>query len=162
MKQNVRITCAVVAAVSGSVWVQADDVAGLMRVESDTNGEVTVEMPFTPFGDGTIPTFLSGTFFGDGGVGSDRLWRIALQDGATTNAVYASGEWVDPADGPASALTATQGDMLVLASGDGAPFGFWLRGRVAPECSGRTHRRQMIGLLGGISQKVSGRYQHLV
>ena len=109
MKQNVKITFSFLAAVIGSFCVQADDVAGLMRVESDTNGEVTVEMPFTPFGDGTIPTFLSGTFFGDG-----------------------------------------------------APFGFWLRGRVAPECSGRTHRRQMIGLLGGISQKVSGRYQHLV
>ena len=77
----------------------ADDAAGVLRVVSDTNGEATVEMPFTPFGDGTIPTFLSGTFFGDGGVGSDRLWRIALQDGATTNAVYASGEWIDPADG---------------------------------------------------------------
>ena len=162
MKYNVKIIFSFLAAVIVSFCVQADDVAGLMRVESDTNGEVTVEMPFTPFGDGTIPTFLSGTFFGDGGVGSDRLWRIALQDGATTNAVYASGEWVDPAEGLASALTASRGDMLVLASGDGAPFGFWLRGRVAPECSGRTHRRQMIGLLGGISQKVSGRYQHLV
>ena len=76
MKQNVKITFSFLAAVIGSFCVQADDVAGLMRVESDTNGEVTVEMPFTPFGDGTIPTFLSGTFFGDGGVGSDRLWRI--------------------------------------------------------------------------------------
>ena len=54
----------------------ADDVAGVLRVASDTNGEATVEMPFVPFGDGTIPTFLSGTFFGDGGMDSDRLWRV--------------------------------------------------------------------------------------
>jgi len=132
MNYLVKIIFSFLAAVIGSFCVQADDVAGLMRVESDTNGEATVEMPFTPFGDRTIPTFLSGTFLGDGGVGSDRLWRIALQDGATTNAVYASGEWIDPADGLASALTASRGDMLVLASGDGEQFGFWLRGRVAP------------------------------
>ena len=54
----------------------ADDVAGVLRVASDTNGEATVEMPFMPFGNGTIPTFLSGTFFGDGGMDSDRLWRV--------------------------------------------------------------------------------------
>ena len=54
----------------------ADDVAGVLRVASDTNGAATVEMPFMPFGDGTIPTFLSGTFFGDGGMDSDRLWRV--------------------------------------------------------------------------------------
>ena len=49
---------------------------GVLRVGSDTNGEATVEMPFMPFGNGTIPTFLSGTFFGDGGMDSDRLWRV--------------------------------------------------------------------------------------
>ena len=54
----------------------ADDVVGVLRVASDTNGAATVEMPFMPFGNGTIPTFLSGTFFGDGGVDSDRLWRV--------------------------------------------------------------------------------------
>ena len=110
----------------------ADDVVGVLRVGSDTNGEATVEMPFMPFGDGTIPTFLSGTFFGDGGVDSDRLWRISLEDGALTNAVFASGEWIDPADGQPSSLTAARGDTLVLASGDAMPFDFWLHGRVAP------------------------------
>ena len=101
----------------------ADDAAGVLRVVSGTNGEAVVEMPFRPFGDGTIPTFLSGAFLGDGGAGSDRLWRIALHDGSATNAVHALGEWVDPADGLASALTASRGDVLVLASGDGAQFG---------------------------------------
>ena len=105
--------------------------AGVLHVVSDTNGVATVEMPFTPFGDGMIPNFLSGTFLGDGGPDSDRLWCIT-SEGTSTNAVFASGEWVDPADGEASTLTAARGDMLVLASGDGEPFGFWLRGRVAP------------------------------
>ena len=54
----------------------ADDAAGILRVASGTNGEASVEMPFTPFGDGTISTFLSGVFFGYGGADSDRLWRI--------------------------------------------------------------------------------------
>ena len=121
-----------VATAFGCVCASADDAAGVMRVVSGTNGEATVEMPFAPFGDGTIPAFLSGAFLGDGGAGSDRLWRIA-SDGTSTNAVFASGEWIDPADGEASTLTATHGDMIVLASGDGAPFGFWLRGRVAPQ-----------------------------
>ena len=79
--------------------VQANDVAGLKCVESGTNGEAVVEMPFIPFGDGTIPTFLSGLFFGDGGDDSDRLYRIRGDDGGFTNAVFAAGEWVDPIDG---------------------------------------------------------------
>ena len=91
-----------------SAFTLADDAVGILHIAADTNGEATVEMPFVPFGDGTISTFLSGTFFGDGGADSDRLWRISLGDGSFTNAVFASGEWVDPADGLASSLTAAR------------------------------------------------------
>ena len=124
------------AAVPASCLVSAcafaEDVAGVLRVASETNGEAIVEMPFMPFGDGTISTFLSGTFFGDGGADSDRIWRISGNDGSFTNAVFASGEWIDPADRLASTLTAACGDTLVFASGDMTPFDFWLHGRVVP------------------------------
>ena len=110
----------------------ADDAVGVVRVDAGTNGVVQAVMPFAPMDDVGPAGYVSGAFLGDGGAGSDRLWRIALHDGSATNAVYALGEWVDPADGLASALTASRGDVLVLASGDGGQFGFWLRGRAAP------------------------------
>ena len=109
----------------------ADDAAGVMHVAVVSNEEATVEMPFTPFGDATPASFLSGNFMGDGGLYADRLYRLALSDLSYTNAVFSTeAGWLDPATGAPTDMTAARGDTLVFAPGDDAGFGFWLFGRV--------------------------------
>ena len=129
VKGMFRAVATVLAVALLRVCAFGDDAAGLTRVYSTSNGTATVMVPFDPFGDKTPATFLSGPFAGDGGLFSDMLFIHSAASQTYTNAVYSGDEWLDPATGEPSAMTAVHGDTAVFASGDGEPVDFSVFGR---------------------------------
>jgi hypothetical protein len=120
-----------------------DDAVGVLRVDTDTNNIVAVEMPFDAIaGNGELGTgigpanFISGTFMGDGSIFSDRLYRFPLTTNdyaLTTNnyAFYTDGVWLDSGTLSNSTMNASSGDMLYLFRTDDEPFSFFLHGRLS-------------------------------
>jgi hypothetical protein len=108
----------------------ADDAVGVSRFDAGTNGVVEVEMPFAPMAGNGPAAFISGPFAGDGGEMSDRLYMLGADSGATTNAVFCSGGWLDPATGLPSFASPFPGDTLFLLRTDDEPFLFSVFGRL--------------------------------
>ena len=100
----------------------ADDAVGVVRVDAGTNGVVQAVMPFAPMDDVGPAGYVSGAFLGDGGPLSDRLFRQDALTGATTDAVWSAGVWLDPFVGLPSFMQASGGLVLSLAvPWDGRP-----------------------------------------
>lgn len=136
----------------------ADDAAGLMRVEIAPGAEISGEMPFAPFGDGSPTNFLAGPFFG-GGDGAAPDWLHIYPRSGETNfaAVYSPDGWIDPDTGDPTDMAVSLGDMLVFAaggSGGGEPFDAFLFGRipdVAPHVGSPRVRRMVVDPLGAFA-----------
>ncbi len=108
----------------------ADDVVGVLNVSAGTNGVVEVEMPFAPLSADSGPSgYISGAFLGDGGDESDRLVRFDAASGSSTNAVWCTGLWLDPATWLPSSMSAFPGDTLFFLRADAEPFALSLFGR---------------------------------
>jgi hypothetical protein len=119
----------------------ADDLAGVMSIETATNSIIELEMPFAPIEKTGPQGYISGVFSGDGGEYSDRLFKYEPISGLLTNAVWGGYSWFDPATGLHSFMSAAPGDILYFFRTDDEPFSFSVFGRlpISPASSSSPH-----------------------
>ena len=119
----------------------ADDLAGVMSIETATNSIIELEMPFAPIEKTGPQGYISGVFSGDGGEYSDRLFKYEPISGLLTNAVWGGYSWLDPATGLHSFMSAAPGDILYFFRTDDEPFRFSVFGRlpISPASSSSPH-----------------------
>ena len=122
--------CIALAALMAAFAALGDDMVCVSRIDAGTNDVTMVaELPFSPLGSALPIDYLSGNFMGNGGPGSDRLHVRSAATGFMTNAVFASGMWLDPATRAPTTMTAELGDALYLVRSDADPLSFYLYGR---------------------------------
>ena len=111
-----------------AVVAAADDAVGWMRVCVPSNDVAAAVLPYSPMDGGSLGSFVSGPFVGDGSAASDVL-RVYASDGSATNCfAWTESGWIGLAGETASAAVSA-GDIVALLPYGSLPFSFFLFGR---------------------------------